>query len=135
MGKVMKKILFLCTGNSCRSQMAEGFAKELGWDSYSAGTHPETTINPNAIKVMSEVGIDINQQKPESLNSYSESHFNIVASVCDNAKQYCPVFIGSSDLIIHQSFQDPIYKKGSNDEILNEFRNIRDLIKAWVDSL
>jgi len=131
----MEKILFLCTGNSCRSQMAEGFAKKLGWDSYSAGTHPETAINPNAIKVMSEIGIDISQQKPKSLNSFSDLHFNIVASVCDNAKQSCPVFIGSSDSIIHQSFQDPIDKKGSKDEILNEFRNIRDLIKTWVDSL
>ena len=84
---------------------------------------------------MNEMNIDINLHKPESLDSYSKLHFNIVASVCDNAKQSCPVFIGNSDSIIHQSFQDPANEKGSEDEILNEFRNIRDLIKVWVNSL
>ena len=130
-----RKILFLCTGNSCRSQMAEGFAKQLGWDSYSAGTHPEIAVNPNAIKVMNEIGIDINNHKTESLDLYSKAHFNILASVCDNAKQSCPIFTGTSDSIIHQNFQDPANKKGSEDEILNEFRNVRDLIKIWVHSL
>ncbi|MBC8310770.1 MAG: arsenate reductase ArsC [Candidatus Marinimicrobia bacterium] len=130
-----RKILFLCTGNSCRSQMAEGFAKKRGWDAYSAGTHPEIAVNPNAIQVMKEIGLDISQHKPESLHSFSEFHFNIVASVCDNAKKSCPIFNGSSDSIIHQSFKDPADANGSADEILNEFRNVRDLIKKWVDSL
>ena len=130
-----RKILFLCTGNSCRSQMAEGFAKQLGWDAYSAGTQPEIAVNPNAIKVMDEIDIDINHHKPESLDSFTKLHFNIVASVCDNAKQSCPAFIGNSDSIIHKSFQDPANKKGSEDKILNEFRNVRDLIKVWVNSL
>lgn len=130
-----RKVLFLCTGNSCRSQMAEGFAKQLGWDSYSAGTHPEVAVNPNTIKVMAEMDIDINHHKPELLDLYLKLHFNIVASVCDNAKQSCPVFIGKSDSILHQSFQDPANAKGSEDEILNEFRNVRDLIKVWVNSL
>ena len=130
-----RKVLFLCTGNSCRSQMAEGFAKQLGWDSYSAGTHQEIAVNPNAIKVMAEMDIDINHHKPKLLDLYLKLHFNIVASVCDNAKQSCPVFIGKSDSILHQSFQDPANAKGSEDEILNEFRNVRDLIKVWVNSL
>jgi arsenate reductase len=115
--------------------MAEGFANQLSWDSYSAGTHPEIAVNPNAIKVMDEMDIDINHHKPELLDSYLKLHFNIVASVCDNAKQSCPAFIGNSDSIIHQSFQDLANEKGSKDEILNEFRNVRDLIKVWVNSL
>ena len=130
-----QKILFLCTGNSCRSQMAEGFAKKLGWDAHSAGTHPEIVVNHNAIKAMSEMSIDISHHKPKSLDSYLDQHFNIVASLCDNAKHSCPIFIGNSDSIIHQSFQDPSNEKGSEDEILNEFRNVRDLIKVWVNSL
>ena len=136
MGKSMKRrILFLCTGNSCRSQMAEGFAKKLGWDAYSAGTHPEVSVSKFAISVMNEIGIDIQKNIPESLDLYSSQHFNFVASVCDNAKHLCPIFIGNSDSIIHQSFQDPSNEKGSEDEILNEFRNVRDLIKVWINSL
>jgi len=136
MGKSMKrKILFLCTGNSCRSQMAEGFAKKLGWDAYSAGTHPKIATNCNAIKAMSEIGIDISHQKPESLDLYSDQNFSIVASVCDNAKQSCPIFNGRSDSIIHKSFKDPEKVKGSKEDILNEFRVVRNLIKIWIDSL
>jgi arsenate reductase len=136
MGKSMKrKILFLCTGNSCRSQMAEGFAKKLGWDAYSAGTHPKIATNCNAIKAMSEIGIDISHQKPESLDLYLDQNFSIVASVCDNAKQSCPIFNGRSDSIIHKSFKDPEKVKGSKEDILNEFRVVRNLIKIWIDSL
>jgi arsenate reductase len=136
MEKSMKrKILFLCTGNSCRSQMAEGFAKKLGWDAYSAGTHPEVSVNKFAIEAMNEIGIDIQNNMPKSLDLYSNQQFNIVASVCHNAKHSCPVFIGNSDTIIHHGFKDPANSKGSKDEVLAEFRCIRDLIKKWVDSL
>ena len=130
-----QNILFLCTGNSCRSQMAEGFAKHLGWDAFSAGTHPEIAVNSNAIKVMEEIGIDISNHKPKSLNLYRTHNFNIVASVCDNAKEVCPVFNGKADSIIHQSFKDPANTNSSEQEILREFRVVRDLIKLWVDSL
>ena len=132
---IKRKILFLCTGNSCRSQMAEGFAKKLGWDAYSAGTHPEIAIDYNATKAMSEMGIDISHHKPESLDSYSNQNFSIVASVCDNAKQSCPIFSGRSDSIIHKGFKDPAKIKGSNEYILNEFRTVRNLMKIWIDSL
>jgi arsenate reductase len=115
--------------------MAEGFAKKLGWDAYSAGTHPEIAVNHYAIKVMNEIGIDISHQKPKSLDLYLDQHFNIVASVCDNAKHSCPVFIGNSDLIIHKSFIDPANALGFEEEILNEFGEVRDLIKKWIDSL
>ena len=130
-----QKVLFLCTGNSCRSQMAEGFAKKLGWDAHSAGTHPEIAVNHNAIKVMGEMSIDISHHKPKALDSYLDQHFNIVASVCDNAKHACPIFIGNSNLIIHQSFKDPVNVLGSEEEIINEFREVRDLIKIWIHSL
>jgi arsenate reductase len=115
--------------------MAEGFAKKLGWDAYSAGTHPETVVNQNAIKVMNEMGIDINHHKPKSLDLYLDQHFKIVASVCDNAKYSCPALIGNSVSIIHQSFKDPANALGSKEEIINEFREVRDLIKVWIDSL
>ena len=115
--------------------MAEGFAKKLGWDAHSAGTHPEIAVNHYAIKVMNEVGIDISHQKPKSLDLYLDQHFNIIASVCDNAKHSCPVFVGNSDLIIHQSFNDPANALGLEEEILNEFGEVRDLIKKWIDSL
>ena len=129
------KILFLCTGNSCRSQIAEGYAKKLGWDAHSAGTHPEITVNHNAIKTMNEIGIDISHHTPKSLDLYLNQHFNIVASVCDKAKHSCPIFNGNSDSIIHQSFKDPVNVLGTDEEILNEFNEVRDLIKTWVDSL
>ena len=132
---MQRKILFLCTGNSCRSQMAEGFAKKLGWDAHSAGTDPEIVVNHNAIKAMNEMGIDISHHKPKSLDSYLDQHFNIVASVCDNAKDSCPVFIGNADSIIHQSFKDPANVLGSEEAILNGFSKVRDLIKIWIDSL
>jgi len=115
--------------------MAEGIAKNIGWDAYSAGTHPEVNVSKFAIEVMQEIGIDIRKNKPESLESYVNQNFNIVASVCDNTKHSCPVFIGNSDTIIHHSFKDPANVEGSKDEILTEFRCIRDLIKKWVDSI
>jgi len=115
--------------------MAEGFAKKLGWDAHSAGIHPEISVNHNAIKTMNEMGIDISHHKPKSLDSYLDQHFNIVASVCDNAKHSCPIFIGNSNLIIHQSFKDPANALGSEQQTINEFREVRDLIKIWIDSL
>ena len=130
-----QKILFLCTGNSCRSQMAEGFAKKLGWDAHSAGSYPEIAVNHNAIKAMGEISIDITDHKPKSLDLYLDQYFNIVASLCDNAKHSCPIFKGNSDSIIHQSFKDPANTLVSEKEIMNEFREVRDLIKIWIDSL
>jgi len=87
-----RKIIFLCTGNSCRSQMAEAFAKKLSWDAYNAGTHPKVSVRKFAIEVMNQIGIDISKNKSEKLDSYINQNFNIVASVCDNAKHSCPAF-------------------------------------------
>lgn len=124
------KILILCTGNSCRSQMAEGFLKSFNneIEVYSAGTNPEKRINPLTVKVMSEVGINISLNKPKNVNLFVEKVFDYVITVCDNAKESCPIFLGKIGETIHIGFDDPAEAKGSDEEILFEYRRIRDLI-------
>ena len=133
MGK--RKILFLCTGNSCRSQMAEGFAHQMGWDAYSAGTKPEIEVNPFAVSVMAEVGIDISHHVPEPVSTYLDKDFDIVATVCDNAQKACPVFTGSCKKKIHRGFIDPADATGSNSEITEVYRRVQDEIRVWVDTI
>ena len=133
MGK--RKILFLCTGNSCRSQMAEGFAHQMGWDAYSAGTKPETQVNPFAINVMAEIGVDISPHTPESISKYLDDNFDIVATVCDNARETCPVFTGVSQHQIHHGFIDPADATGSDSEITEVYRQVRYEIRGWVKEL
>ena len=130
-----RKILFLCTGNSCRSQMAEGFAHQLGWDTYSAGTKPEIQVNPFAINVMAEIGIDIAQNTPEPISKYLDENFDIVATLCDNAREICPVFTGVSKHQIHHGFIDPADASGSDKEITKVYRRIRDDIQEWIAEL
>lgn len=126
------RILILCTGNSCRSQMGEGFLKSF--DSkmkvYSAGTEPALQVNPTAIKVMAEMGIDISQSKPKMVNQFLTDKWNYVITVCDNANETCPVFTGKVAHRLHIGFDDPSNAKGSNDFILSEFRRVRDEIKT-----
>ena len=129
------KILFLCTGNSCRSQMAEGFASALGWKSFSAGTVPELVVNPNAVKVMIEKNINIANNKPKIVDQYLEDSFDIVMTVCDNARENCPVFLGSTKKLIHHSFKDPAKFTGNSEATLNEFRKIRDQIEEYLNNL
>ena len=131
----MKKILFLCTGNSCRSQMAEGFAQELGWNAFSAGTIPEIKINQNAIEVMHEIGIDISNNTSKDVSQYLHNSFFMVATVCDNARKACPTFLCKTDNIIHNSFIDPANASGTQEEILPIYRKVRDEIKYWVNQL
>ena len=136
-----KNILILCTGNSCRSQMAEGFLKSF--DSslavFSAGTNPSKEVHPKAIKVMQEIGIDISTGKPENVNKYIELSFDYVITVCGNAKETCPVFIGNVLEQLHIGFEDPADATGTEDDILNEFRKVRDEIKVdfgeWYSSI
>ena len=130
-----KSILILCTGNSCRSQMAEGFAREAGWQAYSAGTKPEIEVNPNAVKVMAESGIDISKQTPQSVDEFIENNFTIVATVCDNARESCPNFTGDYSQQIHRPFKGPALAKGSTETILEAFRIARDEIKTWIYTL
>jgi len=127
----MKKILILCTGNSCRSQMAEGFLKSFDGSLivYSAGTNPSNSVNPNAIKVMNEIGIDLSNNYTKSVDKFLDEPFDYVITVCDNAKETCPVFIGKVKHHLHIGFEDPADAVGTEEEILSVFRKVRDEIK------
>ena len=130
-----REILFLCTGNSCRSQMAEGFANDIGWNTYSAGTKPEIEVNPFAVKVMAEIGIDISDHVPEPVNKYLDKNFDIVVTLCDNAREACPIFTGRCKQKIHHGFLDPADTTGNDMEITEIYRRIRDEIQEWLAEL
>ncbi len=127
----MTKILILCTGNSCRSQMAEGFLKSFDSNLTveSAGTEPATQVNPNAVKVMAEVGIDISQNKPKLVDQFINQEWDYVITVCDNAKETCPAFLGKVKHRLHIGFEDPAEATGTPDEVMAVFRKVRDEIK------
>ena len=124
------KILILCTGNSCRSQMAQGFLQSFdnNLEVRSAGTFPASQVNPRTIEVMFEAGIDISHHYPEPVDMYLNDDWDYVITVCDIAKETCPVFIGNVRERLHIGFEDPSHIKGSEDFILSEFRRIRDEI-------
>jgi arsenate reductase len=111
--------------------MAEGFLKSFANNLtvYSAGTNPSNNVNPNAIKVMEEVGIDISKTSPKNVDKYLGDSFDYVITVCDNARETCPVFIGKVKHHLHIGFEDPADAVGTEEEILSEFRRIRDEIK------
>ena len=125
------KILILCTGNSCRSQMAEGFLRSF--DSrlgiFSAGTNPAPHANSYAIAVMKDVGIDISKNKPQSVDLFLSDSFDYVITVCDDAKESCPYFSGNVRHRMHIGFEDPARAGGTEEEIFGEYRKIRDQIK------
>ena len=130
----MKKIsvLFLCTHNSARSQMAEAFLRTFYGDrfeSYSAGVTP-TRVNPNAIEVMKEIGIDISKHQTKSIEQFRGRTFDYVITVCDNAQKTCPFFPGKT--LMHHGFDDPSAVLGSPEEVLFVFRRVRDEIKEWI---
>ncbi len=128
-----KKVLFLCTGNSCRSQMAEGFLRACAGDRYeahSAGTNP-STLHPLAIEVMREVGVDISGQHSKNVTEYVGQHFPLVVTVCDNAKEHCPIFPGPC-IREHWPFEDPAEAVGKREERLAVFRRVRDAIATRV---
>jgi arsenate reductase (thioredoxin) len=133
------KVLFLCTGNSCRSQMAEGWARHLQGtllDAYSAGTHPKR-LDPLAVRVMADVGIDISAQEPKSLDSVAHLSFDYVVTVCDDAHEACPVFPGCAR-VIHRGFDDPprlAAAAKSREEALGQYARVRDEIKAFIERL
>jgi arsenate reductase (thioredoxin) len=129
------KVLFLCTGNSCRSQMAEGFLHVYGGDKYdahSAGTKP-STVNPLAVKVMREIGIDISGQRSKNVTEYLGQHFPVVITVCDNAKEHCPIFPGPC-IREHWPFEDPTEAVGTEEQRLTVFRKVRDEIAFRIRS-
>ncbi len=125
------KILILCTGNTCRSQMAEGYLKALAPDAriYSAGTEPGPEVHPRAIQVMQEEGIDLRNHKPKNVNEFLDEAFDYVITVCDGANESCPMFTGKVKHRMHMGFEDPAEVTGSEDFVLSEFRRIRDEIK------
>jgi arsenate reductase (thioredoxin) len=125
------KILILCTGNSCRSQMAQSFLQSFDKRNqvFSAGTSPASKINPNAVKVMDEIGIHIGKNIPKNVNQYINEDWDYVITVCDDANETCPYFPGKVKHRLHFGFQDPSKAKGSEEFIISEFRRIRDEIK------
>tara|TARA_Y100000739_G_scaffold130677_1_gene112562 strand:- start:727 stop:1149 length:423 start_codon:yes stop_codon:yes gene_type:complete len=130
----MKKVLVLCTGNSCRSQMAHGFLESILNDHiiFSAGTKPEP-VNKYAVEVMSEHGIDISQNTSNYIDEYLDHEIDLVLTVCDNAKEICPVFPKETDFI-HYSFEDPAEAKGSHQEKLVVYKKVRDEIHNFIRS-
>ena len=130
-----KRVLILCTGNSCRSQMAEGFLRHMAGDRFevfSAGVKP-THVNSLAIKVMAEAGIDISKHRSKSAMEFIGQQFDYIITVCDNAKQTCPVFPGKHENI-HWDLEDPAEAQGNEEERLSFFRRIRDEIKNMVNN-
>ena len=125
------KVLILCTGNSCRSQMAHGFLQSLDKriEVRSAGTEPAKQVNPKAVKVMQEVGIDISSHTPKMVDQYLNDEWDYVITVCDNANETCPAFFGKVKKRLHMGFEDPSHATGTDEFIWSEFHRVRDEIK------
>lgn len=119
-------ILILCTGNSCRSQIAQGWLKTINpsLNVYSAGTHPQKEVNPLAIKVMKESGVDISSQKPKNVDEYLNMDWDYVITVCNDANENCPIFQGKTKNRLHYSFDDPSKAVGSEEFIWSEFQRV-----------
>ncbi|MFQ5599133.1 MAG: arsenate reductase ArsC [Candidatus Krumholzibacteriia bacterium] len=131
-----RTVLFLCTGNSCRSQIAEAWARELLGDrvqAYSAGVEAHG-LHPKAVRVMAEVGVDIARQRSQHVDEFRDLRPDLVVTVCDHAAEICPAFPGAPRML-HRSFRDPARATGSEDEILEVFRQVRDQIRDFVRDL
>jgi arsenate reductase (thioredoxin) len=126
------KVLIICTGNTCRSQIAEGLLKTFdpALKVFSAGTQPMAHVNPYAIRVMAEVGIDISNNRPKHVDEFLSQEFDYVITVCDGAKETCPIFTGKVKNSLHIGFEDPADSKGTDNEIMEKFRDVRNQIKA-----
>jgi len=127
------RVLFLCTHNSCRSQMAEALLRlRYGgtFEAFSAGTEV-SEVNPNAIAVMNELGVDMSGHISEHLTTYFDQPFDAVVTTCDSAQETCPIFPGARRMI-HKSFPDPSGASGSDEEVLSMFREVRDAIDQWI---
>ena len=131
------KIIVICTGNTCRSQIAEGLLKSKYPDAeiYSAGTYPETHVNPYAVKDMAESGYDISKQYPKLVNNFIKDEFDHVLTVCDSAQETCPVFPNANNRV-HRSFVDPSRSSyESDDHALDIYKNTVKEISNWIDNL
>ena len=131
-----KRILVLCTGNSCRSQMAEGFLKSFDTELevHSAGTNPAPQTNPNAMAVMEDIGIDISASRPKDVNGFLGESFFAVITVCGDADRTCPSFQGEVRHRVHIGFDDPADATGTKEEVLGVFRRVRDEIRQGFRS-
>lgn len=132
-----RRVLFLCTGNSCRSQMAEGLLEHLGGHQfavYSAGSEPAGYVHPLAIQVMREIGIDIADHTSKPLHQFLGRPFDYVITVCDQANEGCP-FMPGEYTRLHHAFFDPAKAEGSDQEKLAAFRQVRDAMRAWLVEL
>ncbi len=128
----MKNILVLCTGNSCRSQIAEGYLRHFVGEKaeiYSAGIETHG-VNPRAISIIKEDGIDISKHTSNNIDEYLDIDFDFVITVCDNAKEHCPIFPTKAKKF-HHNFPDPSKSKGTEEEVLEEFRRVRQMIKSY----
>ena len=125
------KVLILCTGNSCRSQMAQGFLQSFDHllTVRSAGTNPAAAVHPLAVKTMLEVGIDISRNVPALVDDFLDSEWDYVITVCDNARESCPLFTGKVKHRLHMGFEDPAQARGTSDQVEAVFRKVRDQIK------
>jgi arsenate reductase len=127
-----RRVLILCTGNSCRSQMAEGWINHLlggHWQAHSAGTRPAAAVHPLAVRVMAEVGVDISGARPEHVDAYLDQAWDLVVTVCDSARESCPMFPRPVEQI-HVSFPDPAEATGTAEERMAVFRAVRDDIRT-----
>jgi len=132
-----KRVLFLCTGNSARSQMAEGLVNAFRsdqWEAVSAGTEPSGQVHPLAIRAMAELGVDIAEQRSKGVAEFGNTSLDLVVTVCDRANQTCPVWLGKGKRL-HRGFDDPAAAIGSEEERLEVFRRVRDEIRAMIDEL
>jgi len=129
-----KRYLIVCTGNYCRSQMAEGWMRQLGKgrvEVYSAGSNPKGGVHPMAVQVMKERGIDLSTHSSNHISEFIDQDFDCVLTVCDSAKEACPVFPGAKR-VLHHSFEDPDHPADPNEEPIKVFRRVRDQIGGWV---
>ncbi len=131
------KILILCTGNSCRSQMAEGFLESFDprLEVFSAGTNPAPRANPIAIAVMKEAGIDISHNQPKNVDQFLADAFDYVITVCGGARENCPAFTGKVKNRLHIGFDDPAEARGTTEEVLKVYRRVRDEIREKFGKL
>jgi len=134
--KRKQKVLFLCTGNACRSQMAEGWARHLLADrleAHSAGIEPKG-LDPRAVRVMAEAGVDISAQRSKHVREVMDLPLDFVVTVCDHAREQCPFFPGGAKMI-HAGFEDPAAAQGTEEEVLALFRRVRDALRRFVEGL
>jgi arsenate reductase (thioredoxin) len=126
------KVLILCTGNSCRSQMAQGFLQSFDKNITvcSAGTEPAKQVNSKAVQIMKEVGINISHHTPKMVDQYLNDEWDYVITVCDHANETCPLFMGKVKHRLHIGFEDPSHATGTDEYILSEFRRVRDEVKT-----